>query len=70
MFRPITIWPSPQKQLQALGKKINKILVLELNKGQYLHEVERVMQRNVEFLGKANGRSLSPQEIINKIQEL
>lgn len=70
MFRPITIWPSPQKQLQALGKKIDKILVVELNKGQYLHEVERVMQRNVEFLGKANGRSLSPQEIINKIQEL
>ncbi|RDU52617.1 2-oxoacid:acceptor oxidoreductase subunit alpha [Helicobacter sp. MIT 00-7814] len=70
MFRPITLWPSPQKQLQALGKKINKILVVELNKGQYLREVERILKREVAFLGKANGRSIAPSEIINKIQEL
>ncbi|MCI6218167.1 MAG: 2-oxoglutarate synthase subunit alpha [Helicobacter sp.] len=69
MFRPITLWPSPKKQLKALGDKIKKILVVELNKGQYIQEVERVLQREVAFLGKANGRSISPTEIIQKIQE-
>ncbi|MGX2985292.1 2-oxoglutarate synthase subunit alpha [Helicobacter sp. 23-1048] len=70
MFRPITIWPSPRKQLESLGKKVQKILVVELNKGQYLEEIERILCRKVAFLGKANGRSISPSEIIKKIQEL
>ncbi len=70
LFRPITLWPSPAKQLKALGEKFKKILVIELNKGQYKQEIERIMQRDVTFLGKANGRSISPTEIITKIKEM
>lgn len=70
LFRPKTIWPSPQKKIAEIGKKFNKVLVCELNKGQYLREVERVMKREVAFLGKANGRPLSPSEVENKIKEL
>ena len=70
LFRPITLWPSPREQLSALGKKFNKILVAELNKGQYVIEVEHAMKKDVTLLAKANGRPLSPAEIINKIKEL
>ena len=70
LFRPITLWPSPREQLAALGKRFNKILVAELNKGQYVKEVEHSMQKSVDLLAKANGRPLSPTEIINKIKEL
>lgn len=70
LFRPITLWPSPAKQLKALGKKFSKILVIELNKGQYRQEIERIMQRDVTFLGKANGRTISPTEIITTIKEM
>lgn len=70
LFRPITLWPSPAKQLKALGEKFKKILVIELNKGQYKQEIERIMQRDVTFLGKANGRSISPTEIMTKIKEM
>lgn len=69
LFRPITLWPSPAKQLKALGKKFSKILMIELNKGQYRQEVEHIMQKDITFLGKANGRSISPTEIITKIKE-
>ena len=69
LFRPITLWPSPAKQLKALGKKFSKILMIELNKGQYRQEVEHIMQKDIAFLGKANGRSISPTEIITKIKE-
>lgn len=69
LFRPITLWPSPRKQLEALGKRFDKIVVAELNKGQYLKEVEHAMNKRVDFLGKANGRPLSPTEIVNKIKE-
>lgn len=70
LFRPITIWPSPKEELEKLGKRFNKILVAELNKGQFLVEVEHIMKKEVGFLGKANGRPLSPTEIINKVKEL
>ncbi|WDL75567.1 2-oxoglutarate synthase subunit alpha [Helicobacter winghamensis] len=70
LFRPITLWPSPKKELAALGKRFDKILVAELNKGQYIKEVEHSMKKDVALLAKANGRPLSPIEIINKIKEL
>lgn len=70
LFRPITLWPSPAKQLKELGSRFKKVLCLELNKGQYRQEIERIMQREVSFFGKANGRSISPTEIITTIREM
>lgn len=70
LFRPITLWPSPKEELVKLGAKFNKILVAELNKGQYVKEVEHSMKKEVALLAKANGRPLSPMEIANKIKEL
>lgn len=70
LFRPRTLWPSPHKALESLGNRFSKISVIELNMGQYVQEVERVMRREVRFLGKANGRALSPAEIINHVKEL
>ena len=70
LFRPITLWPSPSEELAKLGKKFNKILVAELNKGQYVKEVELAMKKEVALLAKANGRPLSQMEIMSKIKEL
>ncbi|CAM2796994.1 2-oxoglutarate synthase subunit alpha [Helicobacter burdigaliensis] len=70
LFRPITLWPSPKEELAKLGARFNKILVAELNKGQYVKEVEHSMKKEVALLAKANGRPLSPMEIANKIKEL
>ncbi|WP_104629550.1 2-oxoglutarate synthase subunit alpha [Helicobacter bizzozeronii] len=69
-FRPLTLWPSPDKRLQELGKQFEKILVVELNKGQYIHQIEHVMHRKVEGLLQANGRPFSPKQIMAKIKEL
>jgi len=71
LFRPITLWPSPEKRLEELGKKYKTILVAEMNKGQYLKEIQRVMGRkDLHTLLKANGRSISPTEFKNKISEI
>jgi len=69
MFRPITLWPSPEKKMKELAEKFDKILVPELNMGQYATEVERVMKKPFVKLNKANGRPISPAEIIAKIKE-
>jgi 2-oxoglutarate ferredoxin oxidoreductase subunit alpha len=71
MFRPITIWPSPEKQLSELSKKVKKIYVIELNAGQYLLEVQRIVsgQCKIGKYGKINGEIISPQEIVSFIKE-
>ncbi|OCL95883.1 2-oxoglutarate synthase subunit alpha [Aliarcobacter thereius] len=69
MFRPKTLWPSPAKRLNELVNKFDKILVAELNMGQYLGEIERVSgKKEFTTLLKANGRPISPLEIIEKVK--
>lgn len=70
LFRPITLWPSPQKRLKELGARFTKILVVELNLGQYVREIERLVKKEVRFYGKANGRAIAPVEIINQVRSL
>ncbi|MEY3090076.1 MAG: hypothetical protein RL113_392 [Pseudomonadota bacterium] len=71
MFRPITVWPSPQRRMNELGQKFKKVLSIELNQGQYLEEVQRSMGRlDIEKLTKTNGRPFSPQDIIDKVKEV
>jgi len=71
MFRPITIWPSPEKRMHELGQKFDKVLSVELNMGQYLEEIQRCMGRlDIEKLIKVNGRPFSPQDIIDKVKEV
>ena len=71
LFRPITLWPSPVKKLQEIGKKFEKIMVTELNMGQYLEEIQRVMKRDdFATLHKANGRPIAPLEIVAKVKEM
>lgn len=68
LFRPITLWPSPAKKLKEIGEKFKKIVVAELNMGQYASEIERIMKKDFETIFKANGRPITPQEIVQKVK--
>jgi len=71
LFRPITIWPSPAKKIKEYTDKIEKVLVVELNIGQFHAEVQRAASRlDIDGLFKVNGRALSPHEIVSKVKEL
>lgn len=72
MFRPITIWPSPEKQILALAKKVKKIIVVEMNLGQYYLEVDRIAGKltKVYKYGRVNGELITPEEIISYIKEV
>jgi len=72
LFRPIMIWPSPVKRLEEIGARFkDKIMMTELNMGQYSKEIERVIKRN-DFtqLLKANGRPIAPAEMVAKVKEM
>jgi len=73
LFRPITLWPSPEEKIDELCKKFDKVLVTEMNKGQYFKEIQRASGRKADTfatLFKANGRPISPAEIKAKIKEM
>jgi 2-oxoglutarate ferredoxin oxidoreductase subunit alpha len=72
MFRPKTIWPSPEKRIKELSAQAKAIIVAELNLGQYVLEVERIVKDSCRlgFIGKANGEVLMPDEIVAKAKEV
>jgi 2-oxoglutarate ferredoxin oxidoreductase subunit alpha len=71
MFRPVTLWPFPEKELLGLSKKIKKLIVVEHNYGQILLEAERVVKNHckLKFLGRVDGTLISPKEILKVIKE-
>ena len=71
MFRPITVWPFPEKQLRARLPQLRKILMVEHNHGQMLQEVLRTVSGAlpVDFLGRIDGTVISPEDILAKLEE-
>ena len=72
LFRPITLFPFPEKQLNEVAQNAEMILDLELNKGQMLLDVRSAVfgACPVEFFGRTAGGLLTPDMMFEKIQEL
>lgn len=70
MFRPITVWPFPDRELLALSRRVKHIIVAEHNYGQIKLEVERIVKNNcsLSHIGKVNGTVIMPDEILNEIR--
>ena len=71
IFRPVTIWPFPERELVELSKRMRRIVVAEHNYGQIVLEVERLVKGvcPVDFIGKVDGTVITPSEILNKLGE-
>lgn len=72
LFRPITLWPFPSKELFATAKNKKCVLDIELNMGQMIQDVKIALNGSVpvEFFGKTGGAIINSSEIYNKILEL
>lgn len=71
IFRPITLWPFPERELLALSKRVRRILVAEHNYGQIVLEAERIVKNNCEldFIGRVNGTVITPEDLLEKLEE-
>ncbi|MBP2626224.1 MAG: 2-oxoglutarate synthase [Firmicutes bacterium] len=69
MFRPITIWPFADEQIAKLATKVSTILVAEMNCGQLVGEVKRVVEGKVpvQLLAKYNNEAITPDEMLEAI---
>jgi len=63
-----TLWPSPARAIRSALDGIKKVIVPEMNMGQYLLEIERLAPRGVEVIGvnKMDTTLISPAEILQK----
>jgi len=63
-----TLWPVPKMALTEAMKGVKKVIVPEMNMGQYLLEIERLAPPGVKVIGvnKMNTSLVSPREILQK----
>lgn len=64
-----TIWPFPRKQVRALGKKVKKIYVPEMNLGQLSREIERFVDCPVVSVPKIGGIVHTVSEITSALEK-
>ncbi len=65
LYRPIRMFPIVE-EIKSIAPGYKRIIVMEMNAGQYVHEIERVLHREVEFVSVIGG-SMDLQEIKEKI---
>ncbi|MBC8332470.1 MAG: 3-methyl-2-oxobutanoate dehydrogenase subunit VorB [Anaerolineae bacterium] len=72
LLRPITLAPFPEKRLEEISKQVRRILVVEMNSGMMLDDVNRVVQGRVpvEFYGRMGGITPLPDEILDEIRRV
>ncbi|MDT8420998.1 MAG: 2-oxoacid:acceptor oxidoreductase subunit alpha [Desulfuromonadales bacterium] len=72
MFRPITLWPFPEKRVAALANQVKAIVVPEMNLGQMIIEVERVVKGTCDVSGvnRVDGEPINPGQIMAQVKEV
>ena len=71
LFRPITLWPFPEKEIAELAKTKKGFLVAELNAGQMIEDVRLAVngETKVAQFGRLGGMVPDPEEIVNALKE-
>ena len=70
LFRPITLWPFPTKQICDIAKGKKGILVAEINAGQMVDDVRLSINGAVpvEYFGRLGGIVPEPDEIVEALK--
>lgn len=71
LFRPITLWPFPQKELAEAAQGKKSVLVAEINAGQMVQDVRLAINNTVkvEHFGRLGGIVPEPEEIVKALKE-
>ena len=71
LFRPITLWPFPEKQIAEAAHGKRGVLVAEINAGQMIQDVRLSVngEEPVEHFGRLGGIVPEPEDIVKAIKE-
>ena len=72
LLRPITLSPFPEKIVEELSRKVEGMLVVEMNTGQMLEDIRLASQGRVpiEFFARLGGIMPVPEEVLREIRSL
>ncbi len=74
LFRPISLFPFPEKEIHAAvsQKNINDVLVIEMSAAQMYEDVERSVlgKKPMTFFGRTGGIVPSPEDVIEQAKKL
>ena len=72
LFRPLTLWPFPEKRTAELAEQAKAIIVPEMNLGQMIIEVDRIAQGRciIDGVNRVDGDPLNPGQIMAKVKEV
>ena len=71
LFRPITLWPFPQKEIEVACSKAKKVLTVEMSMGQMVQDVKLYCGHkpcDVDFYGEPGGIIPKVDAIIEKVK--
>jgi 2-oxoglutarate ferredoxin oxidoreductase subunit alpha len=71
LHRPIVVWPFPETRLRELAAKAKAFVVVEMNYGQMVYEVERLAggKARTILVPHGGGTVHDPEEILKAIRE-
>ncbi|MFO0793538.1 MAG: hypothetical protein U0586_05685 [Candidatus Brocadiaceae bacterium] len=67
LYRPVRMFPIVE-EIKTIAPKYKRIIMMEMNTGQYVREIERLLRREIEFIPILGGR-IDLQEIKQKLRE-
>jgi len=70
LLRLKTLWPFPEEKVKELGKRVKKVLVPEMNRGQVAGEVKKFCSSDVIPLGQTNGEVIRPEKIMDVLRRI
>jgi 2-oxoglutarate ferredoxin oxidoreductase subunit alpha len=61
-----SLWPIPENKIQDCLKGVKRIIIPEMNHGQYRHEIQRLTNSDVELVGvnRVDTILITPEEIM------
>lgn len=63
-----TLWPVPEHLIRQAARTVKRIVVVEMNMGQYVREIKRILpEKQIDFLGQMDGRLITPDQITEAI---
>jgi len=64
-----TLWPVPENAIRQAARMARRIVVVEMNLGQYVGEIERILHdKAVVFCGQMDGQLITPAQITEAIE--
>lgn len=64
-----TLWPVPVEVISRAAAAATRVIVAEMNMGQYVREIDRLLKtKKVDFVGGMNGKLISPMQIKEAIR--